>query len=618
MTTNERISKTPARITLCHYDSGKLIIEDKRWGDCGYVAVSHVWGSDVKETRLTSTRPKVPLSKEKAKFLQEQFPSIIGKEWFWMDVLCIDQSDEKSRVAVTQYIPAIFRSALKTIVVRDSTGLRPCCRQATDDLIEALSTQRDFRGFYDHYAEHQSHLPRGEDGILTRLWPLQEILLSNNLHFVQCNVAIPEPFKEIDFFRLYVRVTSTFMTLRRLATSWRNHGDERASAPLKDLRNFVRAFVMGGTVSRPGTPQSNTDTLVHLLSFENSPRRTTVPRDFILATMPQCHWYSVPANAKAMSFPEIFRDCATQALQANDVVIGPLVSAAKTNLMETICTPIAADTMPTPNCLSDFVRLLVGLQPAIRRWYHPRKVQQVDLHMIMGTTALIPALSLIRSTIERSTSMWDTTIIINTLPDMSFLTSLQYPIKDWEFDQFSLLVLMFTGNKMGVYGSGKVWDNIFRAIVSRTVHKTSTDIDLQSGAVQRWVIVERLWESVLENIMKMGTREIDSLIRLAASISCGFDMDHDGWAKKNLTPVSVNIGNREVICLVYSNLLEEYRRRECLFHIIECNGAVLLVSERPKYSAAPYLQCFWPGDWKIWTETALPELELHRIRSGKK
>ena len=41
-----------------------------------------------------------------------------------MDILCIDQRNETERVAVTQYIPAIFRSALRTLAVRDSTGVR--------------------------------------------------------------------------------------------------------------------------------------------------------------------------------------------------------------------------------------------------------------------------------------------------------------------------------------------------------------------------------------------------------------------------------------------------------------------------------------------------------------
>jgi hypothetical protein len=37
---------------------------------------------------------EVLVSDEKEKFMDEQLPILVGREWFWMDILCIDQRDK--------------------------------------------------------------------------------------------------------------------------------------------------------------------------------------------------------------------------------------------------------------------------------------------------------------------------------------------------------------------------------------------------------------------------------------------------------------------------------------------------------------------------------------------
>jgi hypothetical protein len=43
-----------------------------------------------------------------------------------------------------------------------------------------------WRKLYDHYLANPRHLARGDEGILTRLCPLQEILFSANIQFDSC------------------------------------------------------------------------------------------------------------------------------------------------------------------------------------------------------------------------------------------------------------------------------------------------------------------------------------------------------------------------------------------------------------------------------------------------
>jgi hypothetical protein len=82
------------------------------------------------------------VSNKKAKFLtgRPPSPSFIGDEWFWMDVSCIDQRDKEARIAVTQYIPAIYLNAERTLGVRDGSGFRECCLDAMGNISQSEAT----------------------------------------------------------------------------------------------------------------------------------------------------------------------------------------------------------------------------------------------------------------------------------------------------------------------------------------------------------------------------------------------------------------------------------------------------------------------------------------------
>src|SRR5271154_1862636 len=70
-------------ITLCRYDSGKLLRSEWGLGEQKYIAVSHVWGA-WDHMNIPGIDGKVKVSKEKVRFITDRLPDIIKDEWFWM------------------------------------------------------------------------------------------------------------------------------------------------------------------------------------------------------------------------------------------------------------------------------------------------------------------------------------------------------------------------------------------------------------------------------------------------------------------------------------------------------------------------------------------------------
>src|SRR5271169_5272470 len=95
----------------------------------------------------------------------KELPSIVSDEYFWMDILCIDQNDKDSRVAVTQYIPIIFRNAERTILIKEGGSAKMCCAKAVGE----FSTREDFdERLFLHYLKTHSK-EAWLEGVLSRL-----------------------------------------------------------------------------------------------------------------------------------------------------------------------------------------------------------------------------------------------------------------------------------------------------------------------------------------------------------------------------------------------------------------------------------------------------------------
>lgn len=123
-------------------------------------------------------------SPEKATLISDQLEGVVRAKHFWMDILCVDQLNTEARIAVTQHIPNIFMHASEALVLNTASGLRRCCV----DVFEGIECLKEWFDVGDTppashtklFQHLQCHFTEPFfEGILARLWPLQEVLLSN-------------------------------------------------------------------------------------------------------------------------------------------------------------------------------------------------------------------------------------------------------------------------------------------------------------------------------------------------------------------------------------------------------------------------------------------------------
>jgi hypothetical protein len=251
--------------------------------------------------------------------MAERLASIVGTDWFWMDVLCVDQRNKGARIAITQHIPTIFRYSRQTILISDSTGFRNCCTTALGIPPQQLPVDYFHEGcqYRKRLVEHYQRVHNHDvflDGIISRLWPYQEIILSDRIQCVRVDISDDTPNETYTYGQ---GISSLINSLRMVCVAWASYGSSlgidsnfRSQAPQK----LLRAYLHSDTASR--TPASKSPPRFPAYDgFQmqiGSTRRTTKSRDFILAIMPQYAFYTVPANAKAMTFAQLFVDAFRQ------------------------------------------------------------------------------------------------------------------------------------------------------------------------------------------------------------------------------------------------------------------------------------------------------------------
>lgn len=173
-------SSTPSESTIikfARFENGILRIFEAPINQTSYIAFSHVWGAWTWRT-IAGIPYEVKASQEKADFIATDLPRIVGSGAFWMDTLTVDQRDEHEIAAIVDAIPVIFRSARKTIAVRECDGLYECCMDAVGD----FDDHGEFhRRLYEHSRTHGEVLC--VESYLQRLWTLQECLLSHTIEF---------------------------------------------------------------------------------------------------------------------------------------------------------------------------------------------------------------------------------------------------------------------------------------------------------------------------------------------------------------------------------------------------------------------------------------------------
>lgn len=199
------------------------------------------------------------------------------------------------------------------------------------------------------------------DGVLTRLWPLQEIILSDIVQFVRCEaVAVSRSVEASLPAHSQYDLASSLATL---AVAWDTYTVNDESNVWHRIGtakwSFIAAYFQLGEAKRtffaetiPETPRAR-DLGLHLVST----RQTSKPRDFILAVMPQYAFYSMPKNARRMSFSELFLDCCHQ-LRNRDVDIAPLLMDSENPLDGRIGH--LSTGIPEPAFLGDLAKLFNG------------------------------------------------------------------------------------------------------------------------------------------------------------------------------------------------------------------------------------------------------------------
>ena len=88
-------------------------------GVCDYVALSYVWGGEPQQRiELGGDIGELPKSLEDG----ISFTKIIGKQYLWIDSLCIDQSDEEDKARQIDRMWSIYRGAYVTVIALSGTS----------------------------------------------------------------------------------------------------------------------------------------------------------------------------------------------------------------------------------------------------------------------------------------------------------------------------------------------------------------------------------------------------------------------------------------------------------------------------------------------------------------
>lgn len=166
-------------VQFVRYNNRRLEMLKAHTDQLKYYAISHVWGK-TQWMRVSCMDDEILVSPEKAKFIEEELPALVGDTPFWMDTLTVNQRVKSEVIDTVQSIPAIFRDSAETIAVREGDGIYSCCGEAIQHLNNHMEIIQ--RLLYHVQDEHMFHVY--EESYLQRLWTLQECLLSHTIHFV--------------------------------------------------------------------------------------------------------------------------------------------------------------------------------------------------------------------------------------------------------------------------------------------------------------------------------------------------------------------------------------------------------------------------------------------------
>ncbi|KAJ3123226.1 WD repeat-containing protein jip5 [Physocladia obscura] len=203
------------------------IIDGRPSGD--YIAISHVWGQNVIETRRAGwARPVLSNSVTKLNIIE----SVASSRNVWCDVYSIDQKDKSDIAAQVAIMGKIYREAAATVVILSEK-----------DSKKIVQTVRMLKVLISCLRDMEDGVPRpevksvilwlwGQDMTFvledydSRVWTLQEKILSRQINYitvVPCNngESIPEEFRHSDVADL-LRISRSRKGAELLRGFWSN------------------------------------------------------------------------------------------------------------------------------------------------------------------------------------------------------------------------------------------------------------------------------------------------------------------------------------------------------------------------------------------------------------
>lgn len=524
-------------LTLCQFDDeGLLGKHDVDIDATPYLAISHIWAKADWRDDIPNIPWRVLVSPHKAAFLADQFKYLVGREFFWMDILCVDQALPDERIRVVRHIPMIYRCATKTIVIREPGGFAKCC---ADAMTAGGKTWMDGarENFQKHMREAHYFHPLTEPWF-DRLWVLQEALLSDTVQFTLCgHVEHKNVDPTDDLWGYATRFKQLTDHLQATAYAWITYGVGQDGSD-QEYNEFVHAFLHLGVVTRRAADidrhrqrSGMAEVDVHL----NSLRQTTKARDFILAIFPQFGWYVPPDNVRAMPFGHLWLDLCHQATQAGHGFLTHVTQGMVSDSPSADASRLATDNVPMPQVLGDFVSMIGS--PAGQQIFHwGLKVN-------------------------------DVTIDETRPPEVSGL--LEIIRESMDFNQKSWFFA--SRGSLSLYGSYPrtvpSLSTLLHVSSAHAVAMLAEDEDIGEHDEEREAVkaLNAMWLGLFEEEAAMGgdwnyysqwlsmrcsDTYADRLFRLAALVSCGFGVSAYEWSTTVFNPVIVTVQSRRMLGLL--------------------------------------------------------------------
>ncbi|KAK7408172.1 hypothetical protein QQX98_009638 [Neonectria punicea] len=592
MTSASISSERGPEATFAKFDNGNFRLFKAHTKELKYFAISHVWGNASWRV-IDGIGGETLISEEKAKFVKNNLPALVGDTAFWLDTLTVDQKNQVEVVATVQIIPNIFRDAVRTIAIRESDGFYDCCE-------EALRGFRDWADFHDrlmaHNEKHFSHLR--EESFLRRLWTLQECLLSHTIQFAVAPINKPLPAAEDTGPRngdAYAYRNDMEMLLDCLWVLAYSFNGTQGEDGMEGINSFIKAYANCGTVVRTRPFDRTPDDTIHtieggqfrLVSLASN-RCASMPRDYIFATMSQFPWYHYPLNAVNMSFSEIFTDLYNQASAAGH--------RFTPRIMQSMTDPKAVDNdawrpsndQPLPVCLGDFIKL-IG-----RKVTPSERLNGSNLQSSIHITSAVPVrqydnesvgavLWAIESSMQFCPQAWEEAHKGGELAQFGSFPAEDWQLDDWDamrsgwrarsFEDQATIVTHEDGTSSLRIGRGVEYDELPEGVVN--------DLPLEPGpAINRPAplgysnlfqqvrkILDHMWCAVgpnrndaaqrsdwegLKRLMAGGWSQplLRTMLLSSAMITCGVGLSAESWCNRKFVPRFVRYGNEIILGLL--------------------------------------------------------------------